>query len=106
MPLFNPSSSSIEPLVLKSFVKTTRGSGAASAAKILNTGEPKQRAVIISNTSALPIYIGFSIDVAVDNYVAKIEPNGVWESAMGYTGEVWAWMSANQTSSVSVFGIA
>ncbi|MBF2016301.1 MAG: hypothetical protein IGS23_14070 [Rivularia sp. T60_A2020_040] len=106
MGLFNPSSSSVEPLVLKSFVKLTRGTGAASAAKFGNTGEAKQRLVIVSNTSGLPIYLGFSSSTGLDNYVAKVEPNGVWESVVGFTGEVWAYMDANQTSSVSIFGIA
>lgn len=104
MPLFNPTGTSLDSLVLKSFTKLTRGTGAASAAKIANTGEPKQRAVIICNTSGLPIYLGFSASTATDNYVAKLEPNGVWESSLGYTGEVWGWIDSGQTYSVSIFG--
>jgi len=112
MPLFNPPTVSVQntvttdpiKLTFKQETNVTNSSGGVPTA---SASSPDRALVVITNNSSAPVYLGYvQSGLSASNYAIKLQPEGTYESPLGFTGDIYCSLSSSQTIKVTEFEYA
>lgn len=106
MPLFNLAADFTVTESSKSLILTSQQNFIRDdypGTQLISASSTTRVLVTVTNTGDKDIFVGFTTTTNNVNYIARIKPSGLYESALNYRGDIHCWAEASGTFTVAIF---